>query len=60
MFSLTEQDVGKDVFDYLGIELTFRGTNVTMRQDGLMKKTLKTTKWEDLKGDKTPARERLI
>ena len=31
-----------------------------MRQDGLMKKIFKTTKWEDLNGDKTPAREKLI
>ena len=60
MFSLTEQDVGKDVFDYLGIELTFKGTKVTMRQDGLMKKIFKTTKWEELSGDKTPAREKPI
>ena len=52
MFSLTEQDVGKDVFDYLGIELTFKGTKVTMSQDGLMKKIFKTTKWEELNGDK--------
>jgi hypothetical protein len=60
MFSLTEQDVGQDVFDYLGIELTFKGTKVTMRQDGLMKKIFKTTKWEELSGDKTPAREKPI
>ena len=33
MFSLTEQDVGKDAFDYSGIESTFKGTAVTMRQD---------------------------
>ena len=58
MFSLTKQDVGKDVFDCLGVESTFKGTKVTMRQDGLMKKIFKTTKWEDLKGDKTPAREK--
>ena len=58
MFSLTKQDVGQDVFDCLGIELTFKGTKVTMRQDGLMKKIFKTTKWEELKGDKTPAREK--
>ena len=60
MFSLTEQDVGEDIFDYLGIQLTFKGTRVTMRQDGLMKKIFKTTKWEDLIGDKTPAREKPI
>ena len=29
-----------------------------MMQDGLMKKIFKTTKWEDLKGGTTPARER--
>ena len=58
MFSLTEQDVGKDVFDCLGMELTFKRTKVTMRQDGLMKKIFKTTEWEDVTGDKTPARER--
>ena len=58
MFALTEQDVGKDVFDCLGMELTFKGTKVTMRQDGLMKKIFKTAKWEDPKVDKTPAREK--
>jgi hypothetical protein len=60
MFSLTEQDVGKDVFDYIETELTFKGTMVTMRQDGLMKKIFKTTECECLKGDKTPAREKPI
>ena len=60
MFSLTEQDVGKDIFDYLGIELTFKDTRVTMRQDGLMKKIFKMTKWENMSGDKTPAREKPI
>ena len=60
MFSLTEQDVGKDVFDYLGIELTYKGTKVTMRQDGLMKKIFKTTQWEDVGGQTTPAREKPI
>ena len=60
MFSLTEQDVGKDVFDYLGIELTFKDTKVTMRQDGLMKKIFKTTKWEHMNGDKTPESEKPI
>ena len=47
-------------FDYLGIELTFKCTKVTMRQDDLMKKIFKTTKWEELNGDKTPAREKPI
>ena len=60
MFPLTKQDVGKDVFDYLGIEFTFKGTAVTMRQDGLMKQIFKTAEWEDLSGNKTPARERPI
>ena len=40
------------------MESTFKGTKVTMRQDGLMQKIFKTAKWEDLKGDKTPAREK--
>jgi hypothetical protein len=31
-----------------------------MRQDGLMKKNFKTTKWENISGDKTPAREKPI
>ena len=35
-------------------------TKVTMRQDGLMKKIFKTTKWETLSGDKTPARDKPI
>ena len=48
MFSLTEKDAVQDVFNCLGIELTFKGTKVTVRQDGLMKKIFKTTKWEDL------------
>ena len=41
MFSLTQQDVGQVVFDYWEIELTFKGTKVTMRQDGLMKMSSK-------------------
>ena len=43
--------MGKDVFDYLGIELTFKDTRITMRKDGLMKQ-FKTTKWEHVNGVK--------
>ena len=57
-FQLTEQDVGGDVFNYLGIELTIEGTKVTMRQDGLMKKIFEKTGWQGLNGDKTPARHK--
>ena len=57
-FQLTEQDVGKDVFAYLGIELTFQGTKVTMRQDGLMKKVFEKTGWQHISGDVTPAKEK--
>ena len=60
MFSLTEQDVGKGVFNVLGIELTFEGTQVTMRQDGLLKNIFKTTGWEDISGDVTPAKEKPV
>ena len=59
-FKLTEQDVGSDVFNYLGIELTVEGTKVTMRQDGLMQKIFEKTKWTNLNGDKTPARSKPI
>ena len=46
-FALSEQDIGKDVFGHLGIELTMEGTKVTMRQDGLMNKIFKNTGWMD-------------
>ena len=59
-FSLTEQDVRKDMLDYSGTQSTFKGTKVMARQDGLMKNIFKTTKWEELTGDKTPAREKPI
>jgi hypothetical protein len=57
-FALSEQDIGKDVFAYLGIELTMEGTKVTMRQDGLMKKIFKATNWTELTGDQTPAKHK--
>ena len=44
-FALSKQDIGKDVFGCLGIELTMEGTKVTMRQDGLMNKIFKNTGW---------------
>ena len=60
-FSLTEEDLGKrDAFAYLGIELQFNGTKVTMTQDGLMEKVFRTTKWEDINGSKTPAQPRAL
>ena len=57
-FALSEQDIGKDVFAHLGIELTMEGTKVTMCQDGLMKKIFKATKWTELTGDQTPAEQK--
>ena len=43
LFNLTEENIGQNVFAYLGIELIFDGTKVTMRQDGPMKKLFETT-----------------
>ena len=37
-FALSEQDIEKDVFPHLMIEFKMKGINVTMHQDGLMKK----------------------
>ena len=31
-----------------------------MRQDGLMNKIFKTTKWENMSGDKMPAKQKPI
>ena len=43
-FSLTEEDTGtEDAFAYLGINLQFNGTKVTMTQDGLVNKIFRTT-----------------
>ena len=41
MFNFIKQDIGTDVFEYLGIELIFEDSKVTMRQDGFIK-TFKT------------------
>ena len=59
-FALSEQDIGKDVFGHLGIELTMEGTKVTMRQDGLMNKIFKNTGWTDLTGCTTPAKQKSL
>ena len=40
LFNLTEQDIGIDIFEYLGIELIFKDFKITMRQNGFIKKTL--------------------
>ena len=56
-FALSEQDIGKDAFGHLGIELTMEDTKVTMcqDQDGLMNKIFKNTGWTELTGCVTPA-----
>ena len=55
LFNLTEQNIGQDVFVYLGIELIFDRTKITIRQDRLIKKLFETTEWTNLKKVKTPA-----
>ena len=61
-FKLSVEDEGKDVFAHLGIELTFNGSKVTMRQDGLIKKILQKVPLEPQKKGKqeTPASERPV
>ena len=58
IFQLTEQDVGDDVFNHLGIELKVEGTKITMRQDGLMKRLFKKVGWENCNGATTPAKQK--
>ena len=60
-FSLTEEDTGtEDAFAYLGINLRFNGTKVTMTQDGLINKIFRTTGWETINGAKTPAEPKAL
>ena len=40
---LTDEDIGNDVFDYLGIEVTKHEKKICLRQRGLINKILKET-----------------
>ena len=57
-FALSEQDIGQDVFGYLGIELTMEGTRVTMHQNGWMNKIFENTRWTELTGCATLAKQK--
>ena len=37
LFNLTEQNIGTNMFEYLGIELTFEDSKMTLRQNVLCK-----------------------
>lgn len=55
---LTEEDIGNDVYDYLVIEVVQEANNITLKQEGLMKKILKTSVYTDLKTSVlTPAKD---
>ena len=43
LFNFTEQNIEIDIFEYLGIELIFEGSKITMRQNGFIKRFFKTT-----------------
>ena len=55
---LTNKDIGNDVFDYLGIEVTKRENKICLHQQGLINKILKETGYNKVKTSTlTPAKE---
>ena len=55
---LTDDDIGNDVYDYLGIEVTMNDGKITLFQTGLINKILETTGYNTLSTTvKTPAKE---
>lgn len=55
---LTDNDIGTNVYDYLGIEVTMRNKKVELRQSGLIEKILLTTRYTNINGNvKNPAKE---
>ena len=51
---LTDDDIGSDVYDYLGIEVSMKNEKVVLKKSGLINKILETTGFKNLKGNVKP------
>ena len=55
---LTDENIGNDMYDYLGIEITMKDRKINLLQSGLINKILTTTGYNKVNPSvKTPAKE---